>query len=473
MHAVAHDTAMEPRRRGSAAIAAYDPLYDPLKAKYPGHGRDYAPTYWMATAGPPPADDGPIAGDVDVDVAVVGSGYTGLTCAIFLAREHGIKATVLEANRVAWGCSSRNGGQAQNASGRLTRSQWVKRWGAETARRMHAEIRDGFATFKDLIGSGEIDCDPQPGGHLYIAHRPKALEKLKAECKILNDLFGYPAEILDAATLRRDYVNEAEAAGAMHEPDGIGIHAVKLAFGYQRMARRLGATVHPSSPVMGWESRNGVHHLRTPGGTVRARAVAIATGGYTSASLHPSTFACYLPVLSNSLVTRPLTAREKEACNFKTNEVITDTRTLRFYYRKLPDDRVQIGSRSSVTGRDAANPRHLQLLVDGLHRKFPPLKGIDIDYSWWGWVDVSHDMMPRIFQPDPTQTVYYALGYGGNGVMYSAQAGRHLAERIAGKCRNLDLPILASPLPGHLFRPFRRIGQAMLYRWYYMRDEHL
>ena len=90
---------------------------------------------------------------------------------------------------------------------------------------------------------------------------------------------------------------------------------------------------------------------------MRARTVGIATGGYTAPGLHPSLAARYLPILSNSLVTRPMTAAEKAACNFITGEVITDTRTLRHYYRKLPDDRVQIGSRSAITGADAANPR--------------------------------------------------------------------------------------------------------------------
>jgi taurine dehydrogenase large subunit len=179
-----------------------------------------------------------------------------------------------------------------------------------------------------------------------------------------------------------------------------------------------------------------------------------------------------MPILSNSIVTRPLTQAELEATGFRTKEVITDTRTLRFYYRRLPDDRIQIGSRSAITGADAAHPRHLQLLIDGLHRKFPPLRGIAIDYSWWGWVDVSHDMMPRVFRPDSAQQVFYALGYGGNGVSYSAQAGRHMAEMIAGKSFKMqDLPIFTSPLPTHPFAPFRRTGQRMLYRWYQMRDE--
>ena len=178
-----------------------------------------------------------------------------------------------------------------------------------------------------------------------------------------------------------------------------------------------------------------------------------------------------MPVLSNSIVTRPLTDDEREACNFKTNLVLTDTRTLRHYYRQLPDGRVQIGSRSAITGADAENPKHLKLLETGFYRKFPALRGIELDYSWWGWVDISHDMMPRIFQPDPKQEIFYAMGYGGNGVMYSAQAGRRMAQMVAGKGGGLDLPIFTSQLPAHPLAPFRRMGQRMLYHWYYLKDE--
>lgn len=447
----------------------YDPAYDPLVSPGPGCGTQYAPTYWVATAGSPPPDDGPVTTDLDVDVAIIGAGYTGLATALCLAREHGIKAVVLEANRTSWGCSSRNGGQGQNASGRLSRSQWIERWGKDVALKMHDEIQRGFDHFKALVA--QIDCDPQPGGHFLIAHRPRIMAQLAAEAKVWRDVFGYPSELIDARTLRSQFVNDHEAAGALHEPEGIGIHALKLAFGYLRLAREAGAKVHTSSPVTGWDTVNGVHHLRTPGGIVRARAVGIATGAYTAQTLHPSLRSKVMPILSNSMVTRPLTDDEIAACNFRTTQVLTDTRTLRFYYRFLPDRRLQMGSRSAITGADAAHPRHLDLLKEGMARKFPALRGVQIDYSWWGWVDVSHDMMPRVCQPDPKQSVYYALGYGGNGVSYSQQAGRRLAEHIAGKGRALTLPIFTSPLPGHPFAPFRRIGQRMLYVQYYRRDE--
>ncbi len=461
-------------------LQPYDPRYDPLTRATPGHGSAYAPTYWVGTAGEPPPDDGPVRGDIEADVAIVGSGFTGLSAALFLAREHGIRATVLEANQTAWGCTSRNGGQGQNASGRLYRSQWIERWGRDVALRLDREIRDGFETFESLVAEFP-ECEPQSGGHLYIAHRERKMDFLRSECQLLREVFGYDAQVLGREQVHQQYVRDAEAFGALHEPKGIGVHPLKLAFAYQRAARAQGARIHTASPVLGCEGSAGRYLLRTPEGAVRARAVAFATGGYTSNFLHPRLRNKILPILSNSLVTRVLTDEEIAATGFQTREVLTDTRTLRHYYRLLPDRRLQIGSRSSITGADAPNPKHLQLLIDGMHRKFPALRGIDIDYSWWGWVDVSHDMMPRIMQPDPAQQVFYALGYGGNGVSFSAHAGRRLAQRVAGKAPAvLDLPIYDSeleyPNAFHLFRsqllaPMRRIGQRLLYRWYAMRDE--
>nr|WP_321273511.1 FAD-binding oxidoreductase [Alcaligenes faecalis] len=474
-------TAAETLGHATPARRAYDPAYDPLAThSNPGEGTEYAPTYWVGTAGEPPEDDGPITHDIEVDVAIIGSGFTGLTTAIFLAQEHGIKATVLEANRSAWGCSTRNGGQAQCASGRLKRSQWIQRWGLDTALKMHRECVEGMENFKELIK--DIDCDPQPGGHLYIAHRARLMPVLEKEAALLRDTFQYDARILGADTVRNEWVNDREAHGAMHEPEGIGIHAGKLAFGYLKKARALGATVHPSSPVQSWKTRNGYHYLQTPGGVVKAKAVGVATGGYTSNGLHAELKNRLLPILSNSLVTRPLTPAEIEACHFYTHQVLTDTRVLRNYYRLLPDNRLQIGSRSAITGKDAPQRKYQDLLVGAMERKFPELKGIEIAYSWWGWVDVSHDMMPRIVQPDPQQTIYYAMGYGGNGVMYSSQAGRRMAQWIAGKGQELDLPIFQDRLPfpnvremveSEFFAPFRRLGQRFLYRWYHLKDEAL
>ncbi|TAL69665.1 MAG: FAD-binding oxidoreductase [Burkholderiaceae bacterium] len=459
----------------------YDPQYDPLVAPNPGTGRAYAPTYWVASAGTPPEDDGPITHDTDADVVIIGSGSTGISTALYLAQEHGIQALVLEANQESWGCSSRSGGQGQNASGRLKRSQWIARWGLDVAKKLDIEIRTGFENFKAL--TNEIDCDAFDGGHLYLAHRPEKLEYLREEARVMREMFGYQTRMLSVEEVRRDYCDERENAGAMLEAEGVGVHPLKLTFGLLRRARSLGVKVHTASPVQGWGTQNGVHYLRTPGGTVRAKRVAVCTGGYTGQRLNPLLKNKILPILSNSVVTRVLTDAEMKACNFRSQTFMTDTRTLRFYYRLLKGNRLQLGSRSAVTGADAEDPVHLKLLTDGIARKFPPLAGIQIDYSWWGWVDVAHDMMPRITQPDPAQNVWYAVGYGGNGVSFSTWAGKRLAERVAGQDAGREvfkLPIYDSPLEypnmfglvrSQAFAPFRRLGQRFLYKWYWFQDE--
>ena len=468
----------------SGQPAAYDPLHDPLVAPHAGFGQAYAPTWWVASAGTPPPDDGPLSGDIDCDVAIVGSGATGLSTALFLAREHGISAVVLEANRVAWGCSSRSGGQGQNASGRLKRSQWMARWGRDVALKLDAEIREGFETFRCL--TREIACDATDGGHLHVAHRPRMVPVLARECEVMRSVFGHDTRMLSAEVLQREHCNDREAAGALLEPDGVGIHPLKFSYGLMQEARRRGARVHTASPVMSCESDGDRQVLVTPRGRVRARRVAMCTGGYGGQRVTPLLRNRLMPILSNSVVTRPLRPEERAAAGLHTPTFLTDTRTLRFYYRLLGSeqgDRLQIGSRSAITGADATDPRHLKLLTDAIARKFPPLAGIEIEHSWWGWVDVSHDMMPRIIRPDPARAVWYALGYGGNGVSFSTHAGRRLAERVAGRDAGravFDLPIYNSPLPfpnvlnrieSEVFAPFRRLGQRALYHWYALRDE--
>ncbi len=458
----------------------YDPLYDPLTSQNPGTGRDYAPSYWVASAGTPPSNDGPVTKDFDTDVVVIGSGSTGVSTALYLAQEHGIKAVILEANQTAWGCSSRSGGQGQNASGRLSRSQWIERWGLDTAKKLDREIYTGFENFKELVS--QIDCDATDGGHLYVAHRPEKMVYLQNEAKVRKDVFGYDPLLMSAQELREQYCDDHDAAGALLEREGVGIHPLKFTFGLLRKAQSLGVKIHTSSPVESWETINGVHHIRTPGGIVRAKRIAICTGGYGMQGLKPIKNRI-LPILSNSVVTRPLTDTEIAACNFRSHTFLTDTRTLRFYYRLLKDNRLQLGSRSSISGADANAPEHLKLLTDAIARKFPPLAGIQIDYSWWGWVDVSHDMMPRITQPDPKQMVWHALVYGGNGVSFSTWAGKRLAELVAGSKVNsevfklpiynssLEFPNLFGRVRSEALAPFRRLGQSFLYKWYWLKDE--
>src|SRR5262249_12741169 len=153
------------------------------------------------------------------EVVIIGAGYTGLSCALFLAKEHGIRARVLEANRPGWGCSGRNGGFARAAIGRLGLGQMIEKWGHHTARRWFGETLAAVNTVRELSRSAGIDCDLAEAGHLKIAHRPGRAAALAREVELLQREFEYPAEYLSADKVRGEHIGGAEAHGALRFPD--------------------------------------------------------------------------------------------------------------------------------------------------------------------------------------------------------------------------------------------------------------
>ena len=239
--------------------------------------------------------------------------------------------------------------------------------GLDTARRLDAEIREGFEYWKSLVA--QVDCDAQPGGHLYTAHRQKKMAFLENESRVMREVFGYDTRMLSKDQLRERYVDDHEAVGALLEPDGVGVHplaGLRLPAPGARAGREH-PSVQPGAGLARAERRLPVADPRRHG--------ARAARGFRHRRLHGAGRESaadnrIMPVLSNSLVTRALSPAELEAAGLKSTVFITDTRTLRFYYRLLPDGRVQIGSRSAVHGADAQNPRHLALLKAGLARKF-------------------------------------------------------------------------------------------------------
>ena len=163
--------------------------YDPLTAPHPGVGLDYPRSYWTATAGGPPPDDGALEGPADADVAIIGGGYTGLSCAYHLARDYGIHARVLEANRPGWGCSGRNGGFARAAIGRYSFGRMRELWGAATAKRVFGEALAALENVRSVISEGRIECDALEAGHLKIAHQPSRAAALAQEAELLRREF--------------------------------------------------------------------------------------------------------------------------------------------------------------------------------------------------------------------------------------------------------------------------------------------
>lgn len=444
--------------------AAGGAIYDPLTAAGPGLGAIHAPSYWAASAGEAPADDGPLETGVDTDVAIIGAGYTGLSCAAHLARDHGARPVVLEANRPVWGCSGRNGSFARPVIGRVPLSQWIERWGEAGARALFDETFAALDTVRGLIRDGGIDCDVQPDGTLRVAHSAATLRELESDWRLLEQRFGYRTELLTPADLARDHFRSLDAKGALRSPDGFALHPLKFGHGILRMARQAGARVHSASPVIRWRKHAGRHLLTTPGGEVRARQVVFATNGYTPEHLHPGLRGAALPVLSNIVVTRPMSAAEHEASGLVTTDVIYDTRKFLNYYRRLPDGRILLGNRGPIRATPRALERHRRWLLDTIKRKFPGLDDLCTEYFWGGWVSITRDFLPRITHASDDGSVHFVMGYCGSGVTAAPHAGRRLAERLAG--RDCVLPALAAPLPSIPMASLRRVAQLATFLWY-------
>jgi glycine/D-amino acid oxidase-like deaminating enzyme len=442
-------------------------MYDPLHDKSPGCDEQYPNSYWADVAGAAPEDDGQLNQDIDVDVVIIGAGYTGLSCALHLAREHGIKATVLEANQSAWGASGRNGGFILKSSGRKPYATMQKQWGEEVMRGIYDEMCAGVDTVKSLIREG-IDCDQQEAGYIRVAHKPSMFKELISAAKLQQEMFGYDVQVLSRDDLHQQYMADQNAHGAIRYQDGFGINPLKLAWGYQRLVRAEGVKIHCASPVENWHEEGSTQVLHTPNGIVKAKKVIIATNGYTPKGFHQLVQNRTLPVLSQVIVTQALTPQQLAACHFLTSNVIMDTRALKYYYRKLPDNRILFGGRGAITGKGAEDPYFSQRLLAVLKTNFPALENIKYDYSWSGWLSMALDDLPHIYQNEQNN-VFYSMGYCGSGVSFSVQAGKRLAQKVAGQ-QTPNLPLYQKALPKFPFAPFRRVGQWGYFQYGKVKD---
>ena len=235
----------------------------------------------------------------------MGGGYTGLAAAYRLAGTHGLETVVLEAHRVGWGASGRNGGFALLTMGKVPLGERIRKWGMDAARRSIERGVEAVETVRELIAREAIACDAQPDGWLLVAHRADTVADLEERVRIYREVLGYRgAEFLPGERLARDgYVRGPEAHGALRIRDAFGLHPLKYVRGLAAAAARRGATVCVQSPVVEWRRDGGWHHLVTPGGTVRARRVVVATNGYTSRAappVLPRDACCRRPATSSS-----------------------------------------------------------------------------------------------------------------------------------------------------------------------------
>ncbi len=435
----------------------------------------HAPSYWTATAGPEPVGVQSLAGDRRAEVAVIGAGYTGLAAAYRLAGTHGLDTVVLEANRIGWGASGRNGGFSLITLGKVALEDRIKAWGLEAARRSIAIGVEAIETVRELIAKEQIACDPQSDGSLLVAHRANAVAELRERVRLYREVLGYAGvEFLDRARLEGEgYLRGPSAHGALRTQNAFGLHPMKYVRGLAAAAMRRGATLCERSPVVAWRREGGEHVLVTPTGAVRARKVVMATNGYTPESLHAFFRGRVLPAKSNIVVTRSLTEAEWREVGMLTTQVYSDTRKLLFYWRRLPDGRMLMGGRAGVLDTPAGLRARRHRLEAAITEKWPVLQGVGSEYFWHGNVCLSYDLMPHVNTVDGDSSVAYAMAYLGSGVAMSTYSGGLAADLVAGKDVPRDTPLTAAGLARFPLPFLRRTYLAGAYVVYSVKDRWL
>ena len=443
----------------------YDPYLDTtLCSNQPDIG-----SYWQA-ATPTSIDYPALKRDISCDTVIIGAGYTGLNCGYELAKVHQRDVVVLDALQPGWGCSGRNGGFVLRGTGRLGLAQLASKFGLETARVFHREYGAAILRVNQLIERGNIACQPQPGGYYKLTHKAGMAKSLAQQAAFLNQHFDYPVQFLDKAQLRHQVVNHQQADAALYFPDCYGLNPLALAHGYARMATEAGASLYGQSPVISVRRLAAGFEVITRQAVITARNLVLATNAYTAKGLYPAINNSCLPVLSSVIVTEPLNASQLQQLNWQQNSIMMDTRMLKYYYRLLPDNRVLFGGRGAIKGKDAADPIYPRRLLAALKHCFAGLEHLTYQYQWSGWVGVSYDDLPRVVAAEPN--LFYAAGYCGSGLSFSALAGERLAQLVAGKTLPA-LPIYQSMLPGFPMSAWRRQGQQMFYQWGRFKDHFL
>lgn len=442
--------------------------YDPLKDAH-CQGQEFAPSYWASTINLPTPTPS-MSSQKQCDVAVIGGGYSGLLTAYYLATEHHLDVCVLEANQVGFGASARNAGFVLKGSGRLSYPQMTEKWGLNVSKAIYTEFSDAVNRVENLITQHNIACDKQENGYLKIAHNQNALQNLNNQAAYIQTHIQSantpPCQWLSQAELNASYMKNKQAFGALRYSDSFGVNPLKLLIGYRNATLNSGVTLYENSLVEHITETTKGFELSVNDCTLTCNKLVVAGNAYNNKLTHNAINNRYLPILSSIFVSKPLTEQQLAESGLQTNQVCMDTRTLKYYYRLLPDNRLLFGGRGAVYAKHQNKPVYLANLKKGLADCFPSLSNIEHDYYWSGFIAAALDDMPHI---NFDGKLGFILGYCGAGVSFSAQAGYRMAQMVAGK-KVPNVPLYNTPLPYLPFPHFRRLGQFAYYQYAQLKD---
>lgn len=417
-----------------------------------------AVSYYSATVERIPGRFAPLSGPQEADVCVVGGGFAGLNTALGLVERGCPDVVVLEAHEVGHGASGRNGGFVFGGFSRGEQAL-LDDLGAARARALYAGTLDAVETIRSRIARHGIPCDYSNSGVLWANwFRDQGL--LLDRQRLLAESFGVHWDWVARQDLRA-MVHTSRYHDGLFEPAAFHFHPLKYALGLAEAIERGGGRIHESSPAVALVPDGAGWKIDTPNGSVRARHVVMACGGYL-AGLVRSVDAAVLPIATYIMVTEPLGGRMQEILH--TPSAIYDTRFAFDYYRPLPDTRLLWGGRISIRDRSATSVE--RLLRRDLLAVFPQLDGIAVNYAWSGLMSYARHQMPQIGQVSPG--LWLAQAFGGHGVAPTTLAGEVVASAIAEgnpSWREFSDYGLVSAL-----KPAGFVGAQLSYWWAEARD---
>jgi len=421
--------------------------------------RPYPPSLYAATAhaAPPrPALDG----DTSCDVCIVGAGFTGLSTAIHLA-EKGRRVVVVEAERVGWGASGRNGGQLH--SGQRRDQETLEHWfGEDEAHALFDLAEEAKRMVGELIARHAIDCDWQ-NGLIHAVHKKSWVADADREVEFLRARYGYRhIDLLSQSQLARAIGTDVYFGGWRDDTAG-HLHPLNYCLGLARAAESLGVTIHERTRVGAIETAGGRKRVVTANGTVGCADVVVAANGYL-AGLDREIDAHVMPIHNYVLATEPLGARADRLIPGR--EAVADSRFVVHYWRLSADGRMVFGGGERY---GTGEPADIAGFVRAHMLKiYPDLADVRIDHAWGGTLAVTMSRMPYFRRLSPG--LYTACGYSGHGVAIATLAGRLLAEAIVGDTSRFDV---MARLPARCFPggPLLRKPTLMLaMTWFALRD---
>lgn len=382
----------------------------------------YADSYYARTlteATPRPA----LRGIEDADVAVVGGGLAGLTAALELARA-GRSVIVLEAERVGWGASGRNGGFVGPGYA-TSHANITCMVGAERARDLHRLSIEGVQIVEhNLKALAATDQDVVYGKMSVLRYHDS--EGLARRCDMMQNEFGYRLELMSTEQVRA-VLKSSKYYQALHDPASFHFHPLNYARSLARAIEELGGTVYEESRVVETRFDGPQKVVKTDGGEVRARDVILAGGGYTD-RLVPRLRRSFLPIATYVLLTEAAPDRIAEAV--RTPKAISDNRRAGDYYRLVDGGRRLLwGGR--ITTRTSEPRRLAEMMRRTMVSTYPQLHGVQVETAWSGLMAYARHLMPLIGRMQPG--IWHAFGFGGHGLNTTAIGGQVIAEGILGK----------------------------------------